>query len=155
MRRVTQQWSAAPIVLMEDDPNDAFFVCQALKTAGIVNRLLQFQTAREAREYFAEPQRVELPVLFVMDVNLVGGETGIDFLRWLRKQRTPLGATPTMVLTGSDRIADRDEAELLGSIYFLQKPVSEETLTAALQSLGFLLTTLSDQGTARTIERRL
>ena len=145
----------APIVLLEDDPNDAFFFRHALEHAHIVNPILGFATATQARQHFAESGAFTPPALFVMDVSLAGRETGIEFLRWLRQQRTPLGSTPTMMLTGSDRLADRAEAERLGSIAFLTKPVSEDTLIAAVRSLGFLLNAMPGRTPERTIERRL
>ena len=96
-----------------------------------------------------------VPALFVMDVHLAAGETGIEFLRWLRQQPPPLGPTPVMMLSGSDSPGDRDEALSLGSIYFLQKPVTPATLTAAVQSLGFVIVSLTGATTQRTIQRRV
>ena len=145
----------AAIVLLEDDPNDAFFVRHALEKAHIVNPLITFRTGSEARRELDNGPALQLPALFVMDVNLAAGETGIEFLRWLRHQAPPLGSTPAMMLSGSDSPEDRDEAALLGSIYFLQKPVTAATLTTAVQSLGFVITTLTGAATERTIQRRV
>jgi DNA-binding response OmpR family regulator len=142
-----------PILLLEDDADDAHFVRRALQRAHIVNPVIEFSTARSARRHFADPS-AESPVLVISDVNLPGGETGIDFLRWLRKQRSPLESTPAMMLTGSEREDDRSEAESLGSIYFLRKPVTEERLTTAVQSLGFVISSLTGVTTQRTIHRR-
>ena len=144
-----------PIILMEDDPYDTFFVRRALEKVHIVNPLLCFKTASEAREHFATSRAFALPALFVVDVNLAGGENGIEFLRWLRQQPGPLGSTPSMMLTGSRRPTDRQQAEALGSTHFLYKPVTEETLTLAMQSLGFLIVSLTGLTTERTIERRV
>src|SRR5690349_17453827 len=77
---------AAPIVLVEDDTNDVYFVRYAFEHAHIVNPLLRFATAREARVYFTDATIGATPTLFVIDVHLAGGETGLDFLRWLRQQ---------------------------------------------------------------------
>jgi CheY-like chemotaxis protein len=144
----------APIVLVEDNEHDTFFVRRALDKAGIVNPIIRFRTAAEARVYFDEARRAPTPALFIMDIHLVGGETGIDLLRWVRQQSRPLGSTPAMMLTGSQHPDDRDEAEMLGATSFLQKPVSEETLTAAVQSLGFVIVSLTGYTTQRTIARR-
>jgi CheY-like chemotaxis protein len=152
MRSVTRR--IEPIVLMEDDSHDTFFVRHALKKANIVNPLVCFKTAKEARDHFAATSTFAVPALFVVDVNLAGGETGIEFLRWLRQQPSPLGSTPTMMLTGSTRRADRQQAEKLGSIHFLHKPVTEDMLTRAMESLGFLIVSLTGFTTERTIERR-
>ena len=96
------------IVLLEDDANDAFFVRHSLEKAHIVNPLITFQTGSDARRELGS--RLEAPALFVMDVHLAAGETGIEFLRWLRHQAPPLGSTPVMMLSGSDSPGDRDEA---------------------------------------------
>jgi DNA-binding response OmpR family regulator len=60
-----------------------------------------------------------------------------------------------MMLSGSDSPVDRDEAAALGSIYFLHKPVTAATLIAAVQSLGFVITTLTGATTERAIQRRM
>jgi CheY-like chemotaxis protein len=60
-----------------------------------------------------------------------------------------------MMLTGSRRQIDRLQAEALGSTHFLHKPATEETLTLAMQSLGFLIVSLTGLTTERTIERRV
>jgi CheY-like chemotaxis protein len=142
MERVTPP-GGAPIVLVEDNRQDASFVRRALESAGISNPLLVFATAHEARDHFDEGRQVELPALFVIDIVLVGGETGIEFLRWVRQQRAPLGTTPAMMLTGSTRPEHQDDAALLGSVYFLIKPVTAATLVAAVQSLGLVVSALS------------
>jgi DNA-binding NarL/FixJ family response regulator len=45
----------------------------------------------------------------------------------------------TVMLTGSESPVDRNEAEMLGVISFLQKPIAEEVLAAAVQSLDLKL----------------
>jgi CheY-like chemotaxis protein len=147
--------SGAPLVLLEDDPDDAYFVRRALAKAHIVNALLRFETAEQARRHFAGLAGSPLPALFIMDVNLAGGETGLDFLRWLRRQHAPLRSTPVMMVTGSDQPADREEAHSLGAVYFLHKPVTEDAFTTAVQSLGFVISSLTGLTTQRIIERRL
>jgi CheY-like chemotaxis protein len=140
-------------VLIEDNATDAFFVQHALSEAHVVNPLIQFATAAEAHAHFATGT-FDLPMLFVMDVTLGGDETGIDFLRWLRQQLPPLGSTPAMMLTGSLQPEDRDDALTLGAVYFLSKPVTADTLAAAVQSLGFVIVNRVGVTPQRTIERR-
>ena len=152
--RDVMQYRAAPIVLLEDDPNDVFFVRRAFAQTHIVNPLVRFATAAEATRHFADNAVYAMPALFVIDVNLAGGETGLDFLRWLRQQRLPLGSTPAMMLSGSHRSADRSQADQLGSMLLLRKPVTEEALGAAVQSLGFVISSLTGSSIERTIARR-
>jgi DNA-binding response OmpR family regulator len=77
----------APIVLVEDDPNDAFFVRHALGAALIANPLTEYQSAEQARREVTIPGASMPPVLFILDVHLSGNESGIDLLRWLRLYR--------------------------------------------------------------------
>jgi CheY-like chemotaxis protein len=139
---------------MEDSATDAYFVRHALNAAHVVNPLIQFTTAADARAHFADTSTFALPALFVMDVNLAGGETGIEFLRWLRHQLPPLGATPAMMLSGSVQPEDRSDALVLGAVYFLRKPVTADALSTAVQSLGFVITNRVGETPQRTIERR-
>ena len=147
---------ARPIALLEDDPSDAFFVELALKTARIMNPLKIFDSMASMRTFLAGTFADELPALFIVDLHLSGPENGLDFLRWLRQQKSPLGSTPAMMLSGSDRSEDRDESLSLGSMSFLQKPVTETTLTDAVQALGFVIVTSLTSGEVgfRIIERR-
>lgn len=145
-----------PIVLVEDDPNDVFFVRRAMTHARIRNPLLTFGTTALARQEIGRSAAGQGGVvLFIVDLHLPGGESGLDFLRWLRQQGEPLGTTPTIVLTGSQQRDDRDLSAALGAMRYLQKPVTEQTLTDAAQALGFVILTsgLGSVG-ARIIQRR-
>ena len=149
------QWPTAPLALVEDDPNDAFFVRHALEEAKIANPIVAFKSADEARRECSRSPAAFEPVLFILDFHLVG-ETGLDFLRWLRAQAPPLGSTPAMMLTGSDDPSHRDASRALGALEFLQKPVTAARLATAVQALGFVIMTglATGQLGARIIERR-
>jgi len=145
---------SSPIVLVEDNPDDAFFVGAALKTANIANALVTFESAADARTALATPRERIAPVLFILDLELPGGETGLDLLRWVRRQGEPLASTPAMMLTGAGPDA-RVESRELGTHFYLDKPVSAPTLAHAVQALGFVVVTDSSRGgMQRTIERR-
>ena len=132
----------APIVLVEDDPNDAFFVRHAVEAAQIANPLVEYQSAEQARREITIPGASMAPALFILDVHLLGNESGVDLLRWLREQGDPLlSSTPAIMLTGSDRPEHSTESIRLGATCVLQKPVTEETLINAVQSLGCTVVT--------------
>ena len=144
-----------PILLVEDEPDDASFVRRALKKSNIVNELIVCTTSAEAREYLGGSTAETRPVLAIVDIYLPKGETGIDFLAWLRQQAPPLGETPVMVFTGSTRLDHKVEAAALRSVIFLTKPVTEEMMSASVQALGFVIVTMTAGGpTARVIEPR-
>jgi CheY-like chemotaxis protein len=141
-----------PIVLVEDDANDALFVREALEAAQIANPLIECKSAQEARRALLDASIS--PVLFILDVHLSGNETGIDLLRWLRQQPQPLGSTPAMMLTGSEHPEHSAESSRLGTTAFLRKPATEQTLTDAVRSLGFqVITSLVSGRMAFRIER--
>lgn len=147
--------TAAPIILVEDDPNDAFFVGHALELALIQNPLTVFASAAQVREQLPYVETLR-PVLVILDLNLGGAETGLDVLGWIRERPEPFGSTPALILTGSDRQSDRDESNRLGAMIYLQKPVMEENLTRAAQALGFVIVTNVTSGdlAVRIIQRR-
>jgi DNA-binding response OmpR family regulator len=131
----------APIVLVEDDPNDAFFVRHALEAAQVANPLVEYRSAEQARAEITAPGASIAPVLFILDVHLSGNESGIDLLRWVRQQDPPLASTPAIMLTGSAHPAHSAESGQLGAIDFLQKPVTAGTMIEAMRSLGFTVVT--------------
>jgi len=135
------QWHRSPVVLVEDDANDAVFVQHALADAKIGNPLVVCRTADEARRYVGTAQRERTPALFILDLFLESGETGLDFLGWLRGQTSPIGSTPVIMLTGSDEPKHRKESLDLGALFFLQKPITPDRLVQAVQTLGLAVMT--------------
>jgi CheY-like chemotaxis protein len=143
-----------PILLIEDEPDDASFVRRALEKSRIVNRLVVCQTAKRAKSYL-EQANGDYPALALVDVHLPNGESGIDFLRWLRKQPAPLGILPVIVFTISQADQRRAEAVALKWAIYLQKPATEQGVANAVQTLGFVVTTTVAGGlTQRVIEPR-
>jgi CheY-like chemotaxis protein len=76
-----------------------------------------------------------------LDINLNRGESGLDFLAWLRAQEGLLGSTPALVLTGSEHPRDLLIADRLRVMRYLTKPVGHEQLVEAVQSLGLRFAT--------------
>lgn len=136
-----------PLLLLEDEPDDAAFVQRALEKARIKNPLITCRTPAGARKQLAKMRGDELPILVIVDILLPGRENGLDFLRWLRSQPPPLGAMPAMIYSVSSRAEHTDEARKAGSVVFLRKPVTEDALSTAVQSLGFVVA--SSSGDAR------
>ena len=143
-----------PIILLEDDPDDVFFVERALREAKIANPLVLFDSAAQARELLSS-NLVDRPVLALVDMRLRDGETGVEFLRWLREQHGPLGSTPAMMLTGIICAQHHHMSRTLGSLCYLRKPITDTVFKVAIQGLGFeSVPATDDDGTGMRIIRR-
>ena len=122
--------STAPILLVEDDQNDVFFLQYAFEAAGIPNRLQVVEDGGQAVDYlagqgqFADRSRFPFPCLVLLDLNLPL-KMGSDVLRWVREQPS-LHTLLVIVLTSSQNSGDIDEAYQLGARSFLVKPHSLE-----------------------------
>jgi CheY-like chemotaxis protein len=136
----------APILLVEDEPEDVRFVKRALQRAELANPLVVASTVREAEDWCT---RGRSPVLVLLDVYLQGEDSGLDFLEWLRAQPKPLGETPVVIFSVSTDQTHRVRAEGLRSALFLGKPATEEVLTDAVTAFGLVRTTEIRRGKRR------
>ena len=114
-----------PILQVEDDPNDVFFLQKAMKKAGVANPIQVARDGRQAIDYlqgdgkFADRVKFPLPCLVLLDLKLPY-VMGLDVLRWIRQRAAP--ATVVLLLTASGEDADIAAAYRLGANGFLVKP---------------------------------
>lgn len=119
-----------PILLVEDDQNDVFFLQYAFEAAGIDNPIQVVCDGQEAINYlsgkgcYAERRRFPLPCLILLDLKLPM-KMGTDVLRWIRQQ-SQLSSLLVVVLTSSSDSSDIDEAYECGAQSYLVKPLSLE-----------------------------
>lgn len=117
-----------PILLIEDDKNDAFFLQYAFETAGIANPVQVVEDGQKAIDYlagtgpYANRGQFPFPCLVLLDLKLPV-KMGMDVLRWIHQQ-PQFGNLLVLVLTSSSDIADVDEAYRLGARSYLVKPLS-------------------------------
>ena len=113
------------ILLIEDEPKIASFVCQGLRACGmsvdhIDNGLAGFQTVLQAQHD-----------LVVLDIML----PGIDGFELLKKIRSMGIAMPVIVLSAKTDLPDRLQGFDLGANDYLAKPFFIEELIARIRSL--------------------
>jgi two-component system response regulator len=114
-----------PILQVEDDPNDVFFLQRAMTKACVENDVHVASDGQQAIDYlqgagkFADRQKFPLPCLVLLDLKLPL-VMGLDVLRWIR-QESGL-ALPVVMLTASAQTADIATAYALGANAFLVKP---------------------------------
>jgi two-component system response regulator len=116
---------ARTILLVEDEPNDVFFMQQAMQKAGVVNPIQVASNGQQAIDYlkgagkFANRAEFPLPCLVLLDLKLPY-VMGLDVLRWIRQQH----GLPVIVviLSSSKEEEDIATAYRLGANGYLVKP---------------------------------
>jgi DNA-binding response OmpR family regulator len=124
-----------PILLVEDDPNDALLVRDTLEQVNLINEIDVATTVESARAYV----RRKMPALIISDIHLPG-ESGLDFLHWLREQPAPLGSVPVIMMSVSTNEVHHLRASALRALIFMTKPIKREVLLDQLRGLGLLVT---------------
>ena len=128
-----------PILLVEDDANDVFFMRRVMEKAGIPNAVQVARDGREAVDYlggadgFADRGRFPLPCLVLLDLKLPR-MTGLEVLQWIRLQ-PEFTAVIVIVLTSSKLALDVDAAYRLGANSYLVKPSNPDGLMEMVTSL--------------------
>ena len=129
-----------PIVLVEDDRDQALLVKQVLAKAGLMNTLLTFHDGQEAADYiqgrgsYADRTRRPLQALALLDVH-VPNKSGLEILASIRQQ-PDLADLPVIMLSGSSESTDIDRAFDLGADTYLVKPVGFDALLDAVKGLS-------------------
>ena len=125
--------AAPPILLVEDFPDDAVHVRRALRAAHVANPVRECHTGAATRRLVEEEQPA--PVLCLIDVNLPGDESTLEWLRWFQSHPPRLGDIPTIVLRGGDMPVD-ERRNVPAAVRFVPKPLTADALLDAVQQLG-------------------
>ena len=120
-----------PILVVEDDENDIFFLTYAMEKVGLENPLQIASDGREAVDYFkghgkfADRLQFPLPCLVMLDLKLPYLR-GLDVLKWMRQEAQL--TTIVIVFSSSENEADIEAAYRLGANAYLVKPPTAEQL---------------------------
>ena len=109
------------IVLVEDNPADAYLVNRALVEQGIEFEMTWFADGDKALKAMADG---EAPDLVLLDLNLAKTE-GVNVLRAIRGS-PKLSEVPVGILSSSESPADVKRTALLGANRFIKKPLALE-----------------------------
>jgi two-component system, OmpR family, response regulator len=113
------------VLLVEDEPKIADFVCEGLRARGMeVTHCLDGNAGFE----LGQQDRFDMIVLDVM----LPGRDGLSVLKGLRAAGVP---TPVILLTARNELGDRIEGLELGADDYLAKPFFVEELVARMQAL--------------------
>lgn len=115
------------ILLVEDDPDDVFFLQEAFKKADMAGALRVARDGEEAVAYllgqgaFADRRLHPPPALVLLDLKLPR-KSGLEVLEWRRGQ-PGMASIPVVVLTSSVSETDVRRAYELGANAYLVKPI--------------------------------
>jgi len=130
---------AAPILLVEDNPDDVLFLERALRGGDIAVPLRVVTDGASALDYLAGrgdySDRVAhpLPALMLLDLKMPR-VSGFEVLAWLRGQ-SQLRRLPVVVLTSSTQDDDIGRAYDLGANSYVVKPSGLKQTAAVAQQL--------------------
>jgi CheY-like chemotaxis protein len=130
----------ATILLVEDEPNDVFFMQRAFDKARLLNPLKVVTDGEQAIAYlkgdglYANRTEYPFPFLMLLDLRLPK-RSGFEVLQWVRAQ-PGLRRLLVVVLTSSKEGPDINQAYDLGANSYLVKPPQAEELTEVLHRLN-------------------
>jgi CheY-like chemotaxis protein len=126
-----------PVLIVEDDPNDAFLLQLALKKNGLDGNIHYVKDGQEALDYLSgnppydDRQQHPFPSIIYTDLKMPKHD-GFDILRWLN-ERPDCAVIPVVVLSASAEDQDIKKAYQLGANAYLVKPSTLNQLTEMLQ----------------------
>lgn len=117
------QENASLIVIVDDDPDDRFFITRGISRGGARQPIKSFSDGVEAVAYFAQYQNTEnlgCPACAVFCDIKMPQMNGFEVLKWFRGY-VPWSGVNFYILSGSNEPADLALAASLGATGYLVK----------------------------------
>ena len=130
----------ATILVVEDDPNDLFFLKRAFNAVQAKCLMQTVGDGAEAIDYlrgvddYADRRRFPMPALILMDLKMPR-VNGFEFLGWLRREPV-LKSIPVIVFSSSNLPHDVQRAYTLGANSFVVKAQDNTVLPETLRTLA-------------------
>jgi two-component system response regulator len=128
-----------PILQVEDDPNDVFFLNYALKKAGVTNPVQIAVDGQQAIDYlagvgkYADRELYPMPCLVLLDLKLPY-VMGLEVLTWIRLNPQSESLV-VIILSASTESTDVTAAYQLGANAFLSKPSEANKLESIVKAI--------------------
>jgi len=121
---------AKPLLLVEDNADDAMILRRALGDARITEPLVHLPDAEQALAYLRTATNPR-PTLILLDLNLPG-MSGVEFLRTIKKDAA-LSEIPVVVLSTSDERRDILDSFDLSVAGYIVKPMEYAALVETVK----------------------
>ena len=134
---ITEHNNMIEILLLEDEPADAYLVKMALRESKINANLSHVIDGREGLDFLQKTEKYAdspRPDLIFLDLNMPR-MNGYEFLAEVKKN-PKLGDIPIIVLTTSDAESDVIRSYKLGASSYISKPVDMSKFVDAIRQLG-------------------
>ena len=128
-----------PILYVEDDENDIFFMQVACQKAAIANPLIALRDGKQAMDYlageaaFVNREQNPLPCLVLLDLN-IPIKSGLEVLQWLREQPA-FKDLNVVIVSSSSQQSDIDQARKIGIQDYIVKPSNPPQLVEIVRRL--------------------
>jgi CheY-like chemotaxis protein len=137
-----------PILLVEDNPHDLELTLIALSKSQLANQVVIARDGAEALDYllrrgpYAE-RPVGNPAVVLLDLKLPKVD-GLEVLKEIRAQNSPLKSVPVVMLTSSKEEQDLLRSYELGVNAYVVKPVDFTDFVRAIADLGIFWAVLNE-----------
>ena len=136
-----------PILLAEDNPNDAELTLEALAENNLVNRVSHVRDGVEALEFLRcegkyKTRKPINPAVAILDIKMPRMD-GIELLRVIRADPA-LKMIPVVMLTSSREEQDLIQSYELGSNAYVVKPVKFAEFLVAVKHMGVFWAMLNE-----------
>ena len=123
-------WRSLKVLVVDDNLNFCEILGTNLSSVGLSSITVRHDLAA------AKAALADLDLDLVISDWHVGAENGLDLVKWIRQASTPLAALPVLMLSGHERMVNRDLALLAGADEFMEKPISARGLLICLARLA-------------------
>jgi CheY-like chemotaxis protein len=129
-----------PILIAEDDPNDAYLLQHVFQAASFESSLHFVSDGQEAIEYlrgtgkFANRLAYPLPGLVLLDLKMPR-QTGFEVIEWMRGE-SKWKLLPIVVLSASSIAEDVNQAYALGANAYMVKPAEFAALKRLIATIA-------------------
>jgi CheY-like chemotaxis protein len=131
--------NSKPILYVEDEDSDIFFMQQAFAHAEVRNPLVTVSDGQAAMDYlrgqgkYADRSQYPMPGLMLLDLNLPK-QSGLEVLKWVR-HHPACHTLPVVVVTSSNRELDIHKSYALGANAYVVKPAMMDELQKTVKIL--------------------